>query len=64
VDGPLCDGAPLEIGAVSLTPEGKVLICAPPDPQTGQTSSLHDPLDWLHSITSQIPDAHQHLTRA
>lgn len=55
---------PLAIGSVSLTPDGQVLIRTPTDPRTGEESKLLDPLEWVHSITSQIPDARQHLTRA
>jgi hypothetical protein len=31
---------------VVLTPEGKVLICTPPDPQTGEESKILDPLPF------------------
>jgi hypothetical protein len=52
------------MGSVSITPEGQVLISTPPDPHSGEESKLLDPLEWGHSITSQIPDAHHHMTRA
>lgn len=52
------------MGSVSLTPDGKVLIQTPPDPHNGKKSKVQDPVDRVHSITSQIPNAHQHWTRS
>jgi hypothetical protein len=54
---------PLAVGSVHLTPEGQVLISTPPDPRTGESAKILDPLEWIHAITTQIPDPHQHLTR-
>jgi hypothetical protein len=38
---------------------GSLLLQTPPDPRTGQTSIVLDPLEWIHRIstrTSPIPD--------
>jgi hypothetical protein len=51
---------PIAIGSVQITPEGQVLISTPPDPRTGESIKLLDPLEWVHAITSQIPDPGQH----
>jgi hypothetical protein len=54
---------PIAIGSVHLTPDGQVLVSTPPDPRTGESAKILDPLEWIHAITTQIPDAHCHLTR-
>jgi hypothetical protein len=51
------------IGSVHITPEGQVLISTPTDPRTGESVKIFDPLDWVHAITSQIPDPRQHTVR-
>lgn len=35
----------------------------PPDPSTGRDHKHFDALDWIHAITTQIPDARQHMVR-
>jgi Putative transposase len=55
--------APIAVGNVKLTPEGSVLISTPPDPHTGDREKILDPLDFIHAITSQIPDRGQHCVR-
>jgi hypothetical protein len=35
----------------------------PPDPRTGATSIELDPLEWIHRITSHIPDPGRHCQR-
>jgi hypothetical protein len=54
---------PIAVGSVHITPEGQVLISTPPDPRTGESAKILDPLEWVHAVTTQIPDKHQHLTR-
>jgi hypothetical protein len=51
------------MGSVSLTPEGRVLVTTPPDPKTGDEATILDPLDFIHAVTTQIPDPGQHMTR-
>ena len=52
---------PIAMGSVMLTPEGQVLISTPPDPRTGESIKILDPLEWIQAITSQIPDPRQHV---
>ena len=35
----------------------------PPDPKTGTTSITLDPLEWIHRLTSHIPDPRRHCQR-
>ena len=51
------------MGSVSLTPEGRVLVTTPPDPRTGEEVKVLDPLDFVHAVTNQIPDAGSHTIR-
>jgi hypothetical protein len=46
-----------------LLPDGQVLVPTPPDPRTGATEVVLDPLDLLHRIVIQIPDPGQHMVR-
>lgn len=55
--------APIRIGTVTQTPDGRVCVTTPPHPLTGNTVLLLDVLDWIHAICQQIPDRGQHLTR-
>ena len=41
----------------------QVRVSTPPDPRTGATELRLDVLDWIHAITTQIPDRGQHLVR-
>jgi hypothetical protein len=54
---------PLAMGSVSLTPEGQVLVTTPPDPRTGSDVRILDPLEFVHALTNQIPDAGSHTIR-
>src|SRR5438034_2303714 len=38
-------------------------ITTPPDPRTGATVRLFDPLDWIHAITAHIPDRGRRCVR-
>jgi len=55
--------APLRIDAVEQDEEGRIRISTPPDPSTGATVRVLDPLDWIHAVTSQIPDRGRHGVR-
>ena len=55
--------APIKLGSISETAEGRVSVTTMPHPLTGNTVLLLDPLDWIHAICQQIPDRGQHLTR-
>jgi hypothetical protein len=44
-------------------PTGKVTVRAISHPRTGATSIELDPLEWIHRITSHIPDPGRHCQR-
>ena len=52
---------PVATGRVSSTPDGRVLLEVPADPAKG--AEVLDPLEWVHRITTQIPDPRKHLVR-
>jgi transposase len=54
---------PLPVASVSQHHDGRVCVKTPPDPNTGATDLLLDPIDWVHRVCSQIPDPRLHLTR-
>ncbi len=43
--------------------DGRILLDIPPDPKTGDTVLLLDPMEWLRRVTHQIPAPRSHLTR-
>ena len=43
--------------------DGLLQITTPPDPRTGSTVRLLDPLDWIHAVTAHIPDRGRHCVR-
>ena len=43
--------------------DGRILLDIPPDPKTGETVLLLDPMEWLRRVTNQIPAPRSHLTR-
>ena len=55
--------APVALGKVFPAKDGRVKLLVPLDPKTGLDHRLFDPLDWVHAVTTQIPDARQHLVR-
>jgi Putative transposase/Transposase zinc-binding domain len=55
--------APMALGKVHPQKDGRVRLLTPPDPKTGKDSRLFDPLDWVHAVTTQIPDPRQHMVR-
>jgi len=54
---------PLSIASVHLGDDGQVVVETPPDPRSGQTIKRLDVLQWIHAVTSQIPDPRCHVTR-
>jgi hypothetical protein len=48
---------------IEIADEGRVRITTPPDPRSGSTEFALDPPEWIHAITSQIPDRRQHVVR-
>jgi hypothetical protein len=57
-----CTRAPLRLDALEETAQG-VVVRTPPDPRTGQTQLILDPLALIHRLGQQIPAPHQHLVR-
>ena len=55
--------APLRLDAVVEDDDGRIRLATPPDPATGATERILDPLDWIHAVTSQIPDRGRHAER-
>ncbi len=43
--------------------DGLLKITTPPNPRTGSTVRLFDPLDWIHAVTAHIPDRGRHYVR-
>jgi len=43
--------------------DGRVKLLTPRDARTGRDSRLFDPLDWVHAVTTQIPDPRRHMVR-
>ena len=43
--------------------DGRIKLLTPPDPATGRDHKHFDALDWIHAITTLIPDARQHMVR-
>jgi hypothetical protein len=55
--------APFVLGKMELLADGRVRVETPPDPRSGQTSIVLDALEFVHRVTTQIPDARRHLIR-
>lgn len=53
----------LAAGAVTLREDGRVELATPADPRTGAHAQVLDPLDFVHAVGTQIPDARKHLER-
>jgi hypothetical protein len=53
----------LAVDAVKLRADGRVDVATPPDPRTGAGALVLDPLDFVHAVVTQIPDARKHLVR-
>ncbi len=55
--------APVSLAKVFSQKDGTVKLLTPRDARTGEDSRVFDPLDWVHAITTQIPDPGQHMVR-
>ncbi len=55
--------APFALGQIHLLPKDRVRVDTPPDPKTGPTHVEMDALEFIHRVTTQIPDARRHLIR-
>jgi hypothetical protein len=53
----------LAMDALEKLDDGSLVLETPPDPRTGATSISLDPLEWIHRITSHIPDPGRHCQR-
>ena len=53
----------LAIDALQQLDDGNLVLETPPDPRTGDTRLVLDPLEWIHRITSHIPDPGRHCQR-
>ncbi|NWG12934.1 MAG: transposase, partial [Acidobacteria bacterium] len=53
----------LAMDALEKLDNGRLVLQPPPDPRTGATSIELDPLEWIHRITSHIPDPGRHCQR-
>ncbi len=53
----------LAMDALEKQADGNLVLETPPDPRTGATSIEMDPLEWIHRITSHIPDRGRHCQR-
>jgi hypothetical protein len=54
---------PVRLDTVVELDDGRVEVTTPPDPHSGHTRRVFDPLEWVHAVTSQIPDPGQHMVR-
>jgi hypothetical protein len=54
---------PLAQDRPEILPDGRVLVPTPPQPQTGATELILDPLELVHRIVLQIPDRRSHMIR-
>ena len=62
-DGRHATRAPIALAKVFVKKDGRIKLLTPVHPQTGKDYVIFDPLDWVHAVTTQIPDARQHLVR-
>jgi hypothetical protein len=53
----------LAMDALDKRDDGNLVLETPPDPRTGATSIVLDPLEWIHRITAHIPDPGRHCQR-
>jgi hypothetical protein len=54
----------MAMDALKKLDDGRLVMETPPHPRTGATSITLDPLEWIHRITSHIPDARRHCQRS
>lgn len=55
--------APVRLKSIDKLDDDRVRVTTPPDPRTGQCNRTLDVLDWIHAVTTQIPDPKQHGVR-
>ena len=55
--------APFALGKIHILAKDRVRVDTPPDPKTGATHVEMDALEFVHRVTTQIPDARLHLVR-
>ena len=55
--------APAALDRVTATDDGRVLLEIPPDPRSGATTLVLDPLEWVRRITNQVPAPRAHMVR-
>ena len=53
----------LGMDALEKLDDGTLSLKTPPDPRTGATRVVLDPLEWIHKITAHIPDSGSHCQR-
>ena len=53
----------LAMHALEMLDDGSLALETPPNPRTGATCVVLDPLDWIHRITAHIPDPGSHCQR-
>jgi len=53
----------LAMDALDELDDGNLALETPPDPRTGATRVVLDPLEWIHRITAHIPDPGSHCQR-
>ena len=53
----------LAMDALEKLDAGRLVLETPPDPRTGASSIELDALEWIHRITSHIPDPGRHCQR-
>jgi hypothetical protein len=53
----------LAMDALEKLDDGTLSLETPPDPRTGATRVVLDPLEWIHRITAHIPDPGSHCQR-
>jgi hypothetical protein len=53
----------LAMDALEKLDDGSLSLKTPPDPRTGATRVVLDPLEWIHRIATHIPDPGSHYQR-
>jgi len=55
--------APAVTDRVTATDDGRALLEIPPDPRSGATTLVLEPLEWVRRITNQVPASKAHMVR-
>jgi len=53
----------MAMDALEQRPDGTLAMEIPPDPRSGATLLVLDPLEWIHRIALHIPDPRRHCSR-